>query len=159
LDFLSREPEQGEPWSGVLNRCPDVNNLDPNSPSAGCDRITVSADFFGSPEFQLKGFYVFRFYKLAFNRLPEYLEIIADMSFVAGATPREVFQRKAQLAVNLTQRQEFQTNFGVLSNSDYVAALLNRYQLTQVTTPDPANPNGSSKVTLTSNDLVNKLTS
>src|SRR6185295_11503441 len=32
LDFLSREPEAGEPWSAILNGCPDANNLDPNSP-------------------------------------------------------------------------------------------------------------------------------
>src|SRR5207248_7134803 len=106
---------------GVLNGCSDVNN------NPACDRILVSQSFFGSPEFQLKGFYVFRFYKLAFNRLPEYPEIIADMSFVAGATPEEVFQRKAQLATRFTQRTEFQTTYGSLSNSGYVTALLNRY--------------------------------
>jgi hypothetical protein len=37
-----------------------------NNPA--CDRLTVSAAFFGSPEFQLKGYFVYRFYKLAFNR-------------------------------------------------------------------------------------------
>src|SRR5205823_13464284 len=120
LDFLSREPEAGEPWSNVLNNCSDVNN------NPACDRILVSQSFFGSPEFQLKGFYVFRFYKLAFNRLPEYTEIVSDMSFVAGATADEVYTRKAQLAVNFTQRQESMTNFGTLANSDYVAALLTR---------------------------------
>jgi Tol biopolymer transport system component len=161
LDFLAREPEQEgfNAWLRVLNNCPDVNNIDPNSPAAGCDRILVSQSFFGSPEFQLKGFYVFRFYKLAFNRLPEYPEIVSDMSFVVGATAQEVFQRKAQLVVNFTQRPEFQLSFGPLSNSDYVTALLNRYQLTQITTTDPANPDGTAKVTLTSIDLVGKLNS
>ena len=151
LDFLSREPEQGEPWTNVLNNCSDVNN----NPS--CDRLTVSAAFFGSPEFQLKGFYVFRFYKVAFNRLPQYAEIVTDMSFVAGSTAQEVFNRKAQLAVSFTQRPEFETNFGALANADYVAQLMNRYQLTQVTTPVPAAPDGSQKVTLTSADLISKL--
>jgi hypothetical protein len=159
LDFLSREPEAGEPWSGVLGGCPDVNNLDPNSLSARCDRLTVSAAFFGSPEFQLKGFYVYRFYKLALNRLPEYPEIIEDMSFVAGATPEEVYLRRAQFAANFTRRTDFQTNFGAMSNGDYVALLLSRYLLTQITTPDPANPEGAVKVTFTSADLVDKLNS
>ncbi len=161
LDFLSREPEPDglAAWLRVLNNCLDVNNLDPNSPSAGCDRILVSQSFFGSPEFQLKGFYVFRFYKLAFNRLPEYLEIVADMSFVAGATPQEVFQRKAQLATDFTQRPEFQTVYGGLSNAGYVNTLLSRYSLTQVTTPDPANPDGTQKVTLTSAELISRLNS
>jgi len=159
LDFLSREPEAGgfNAWLGVLNGCPDVNNLDPNSGSAGCDRIVVSQSFFGSPEFQIKGFYAFRFYKLAFNRLPEYLEIVSDMSFVAGATPQEVFDRKAQLAVRVTQRQEFINNFGALSNSAYVNALLSRYQLTQVTTPNPQQPDGTVKATLMAADLTNQL--
>jgi hypothetical protein len=107
----------------------------------------------------LKGSYVFHFYKLAFNRLPEYSESVSDMSFVAGSTAQEVFRRKAQLAQNFTQRQEFQTNFGNLSNSDYVTALLNRYQLQQVTTIEPAQPDGSSKVTLTNAGLVSKLNS
>jgi hypothetical protein len=151
LDFLSREPEQGEPWSNVLNNCSDVNN------NPACDRLTVSAAFFGSPEFQLKGAYVFRFYKLAFNRLPEYGEIVADMSFVAGATAEEVYARKVQLATNFTQRSEFQTAYGGLSNSAYVTALLARYQLGSITTPDPAQPDGATKVTLTSTDLVTRL--
>jgi hypothetical protein len=151
LDFLSREPEAGEPWSAVLNRCPNVNN-DPT-----CDRIIVSQSFFGSPEFQLKGFYVFRFYKLAFNRLPEYSEIVSDMSFVAGATPEEVYARKSQLAQLLTERPEFQTAYGNLTNALYVTALLGRYHLTEVTTPNPAAPDGTQKVTLTSADLTNRL--
>lgn len=153
LDFLSREPDTSgfNAWLGVLNGCSDVNN----NPS--CDRLLVSQSFFQSQEFQLKGFYVFRFYKVAFNRLPAYSEIISDMSFVAGATSTEVFQRKAQLATNFTQRTEFANVYGQSSNAAYVNALLNRYQLTQITTPDPANPDGTQKVILTSVDLVSKL--
>src|SRR5262249_45713381 len=51
LDFLGREPEPGQPWSNVLNPCADQFNIDPGMPSAVCDRITVSGDFFGSPEY------------------------------------------------------------------------------------------------------------
>ncbi|HEX8070528.1 MAG TPA: FG-GAP-like repeat-containing protein [Pyrinomonadaceae bacterium] len=155
LDFLSREPEAGEPWTGVMNRCANVNTGP--EVNTDCDRIAVSGAFFGSPEFQLKGFYVFRFYRLAFNRLPAYPEITADMSFVAGATPQEVFARKAQLATNFTQRQEFQALYGGLSDAAYVNALVGRYQLTQITTPDPQNPDGTTKVTLTSGQLLSQL--
>jgi hypothetical protein len=153
LDFLSREPEANEPWSAVLNGCSDVND------NPACDRLIVSQSFFGSPEFQLKGFYVFRFYRLAFNRLPEYTEFISDMSFVAGDTPEQVYQRKAQLALNFTGRQGFQTSFGGLSHSDFVGALLARYGLTQITTPDPQQPDGTAKVTLSNADLVARLNS
>jgi hypothetical protein len=79
------------------------------------------------------------------------------MSFVAGATEQEVLQRRAQLAVRFTQRAEFITTYGSLSNSAYVNALLARYQLTQVTTPDPQQPDGSVKVTLTAADLTSRL--
>jgi hypothetical protein len=158
LDFLSREPDQNgfNAWLGLLNGCPDAFN-GPGMPS-GCDRIFVSGEgFFRSLEFQLKGFYVFRFYKVAFNRLPEYLEVVSDMSFVAGQTPEEVFARKTQIATLFTERQEFKTLYGGLTNSQYVSTLLGRYNLQQILTPDPAHPDGTAKVTLTSADLVARL--
>jgi len=158
LDFLSREPEQGEPWSAILRGCSNQFNTDPASPAAACDRLIVSQSFFGSPEFQLKGYFVYRFYKLAFNRLPQYAEIIPDMRAVTGATQAEVFQKKASFTNAFVQRSEFSTTYGALSNSAYVTALINRYSLTQITTPDPANPDGTQKVTLTSTDLSNRLT-
>jgi len=157
LDFLSREPEAGgfNAWLGVLNGCADI--FTGPEVSSGCDRILVSQSFFQSPEFQLKGFYVFRFYRLAFNRLPEYSEIDSDMNFVAGATAEEVSARKAQLAASFTQRAEFAAAFGQLMNAGYVAALLGRYGLTQISTPDPLQPDGAAKVTLTAAELTNRL--
>jgi uncharacterized delta-60 repeat protein len=159
LDFLNREPEQGEPWSNVLNNCPDVNNLDPASPSASCDRITVAGSFFGAPEFRLKGLYVLNFYQVAFNgRLPAYAEIILDMRAVTGQTSAEVFQKRAQFAVAFTQRDEFRALYDGLSNAAYVSALLSRYGVTTITSPDPAAPDGNQFVTLTQTELSNQLT-
>ena len=158
LDFLSREPDAGgfNAWVGLLNGCPNPNT-GPSVPSS-CDRIYVSGEgFFRSLEFQLKGGYVFRFYKVAFNRLPEYLEIVSDMSFVAGQTAEEVYARKAQLATLFTQRNEFHAAYGRMNSEQYVDMLLGRYGLTQVTTPNPAQPDGSAKVTLTGTDLKNRL--
>ena len=151
LDFLSREPEAGEPWSAVLNNCSDVNN------NPACDRLTVSAAFFGSPEFQLKGYYVYRFYKVASNRLPTYAEMVVDMRSVTGQTPAEVFQKKAAFAIAFVQRPEFAIQYAGVSNSNYVAILLARYALTDITTFDPANPDGVTKVRLTMSDLINQL--
>jgi uncharacterized delta-60 repeat protein len=155
LDFLSREPEQSQPWTAVLERCANVNM--PPSAITDCDRIAVSGAFFGSPEFRVKGFYVFRFYKVAFNRLPQYGEIVSDMSFVAGQTTEEVYARKAQLATAFTARQEFIDAYSMKKNADYVEALLARYQLTAVSTIDPAAPDGATKVTLTAAELTNRL--
>ncbi|HYX41335.1 MAG TPA: carboxypeptidase regulatory-like domain-containing protein, partial [Pyrinomonadaceae bacterium] len=157
LDFLAREPEQTEPWSNVLNNCADVNNTDPNAPSAGCDRITVSGAFFGSPEFLTKGVYVIVFYRVAFGRLPDYSEFAPDLRSVTGATAAETFAKRAEFANNFVQRQEFVNAYGALSNTAYVAQLLNRYGLTQITTPDPQQPDSTVKVTLTQTDLVNRL--
>ncbi|HEY9401463.1 MAG TPA: Calx-beta domain-containing protein [Pyrinomonadaceae bacterium] len=155
LDFLSREPEPGEPWTAVMNRCVNVNTGP--EVNTDCDRIAVSGAFFGSPEFRLKGFYVFRFYKLAFDRLPQYGEIVSDMSFVAGATEAEVYARKAQLATAFVARPEFLNAYGSKTNAEYVEALLARYKLASVTTPDPAAPDGVTKLTLSGADLTNGL--
>ncbi|HUE82843.1 MAG TPA: hypothetical protein VMM84_12090 [Pyrinomonadaceae bacterium] len=151
LDFLSREPEFGEPWTGVLNNCSDVNN-DPT-----CDRLTVSAAFFGSPEFRLKGFFVYRYYKLAFNRLPAYTEIAPDMAAVTGLTPEDVFARKALYTNKFVQRPEFTNVYEALSNAQYVSMLMGRYDLMQITTPDPAARDGTQMVTLTSAELTSRL--
>lgn len=159
LDFLNREPEPGEPWSNVLNNCPDVNNFDPASPSASCDRIAVAGSFFGSPEFRLKSIYVFNFYQVAFNgRLPAYAEIILDMRAVTGQTSAEVFQKRAQFAVAFTQRAEFRALYDGLSDAAYVSALLSRYGVTTITSPDPSAPDGNQFVTLTQAELSNQLT-
>jgi hypothetical protein len=159
LDFLSREPDTGgfNAWLGVLNNCPNAFT-GPNVASQ-CDRIYVSGEgFFRSAEFQLKGSYAFRFYKVAFGRMPEYTEIVSDMSFVAGQTAEEVYARKAQLALLFTQRPEFQTAYGAMTNGQYVNALFARYQLTRVITPDPATPDVTlPKLILSGADLTNRL--
>ncbi|HSE30179.1 MAG TPA: PQQ-dependent sugar dehydrogenase, partial [Pyrinomonadaceae bacterium] len=151
LDFLSREPEPTEPWSNILNTCPNVNN-DPS-----CDRLFVSGAIFGSPEFQLKGYYNYRFYKLAFNRLPLYEEIVVDMRKVTGTTQQDTFQRRAQFASDFVQRQEFKNLYDALSNTNYVNALMNRYGLGAITTRDPNNPETGAMLTLTTTDLINAL--
>jgi len=47
--------------------------------------------------------------------------------------------------------------YGNKSNEEYVRALLDQYHLTQVTTPDPANPDGQDKISLTAAELTNRL--
>ena len=153
LDFLSREPEPAgfNAWVNLLDNCSDVNN------NPTCDRLTVSAAFFGSQEFQLKGYYVYRFYKMAFNRLPTYSEIVVDMRAVTGQTATEVFQKKGTVTDNFVLRPEFVDLYNQQTNTQYVNTLMGRYSLTQITTPDPVAPDGTNKVTLTTTDLVNRL--
>jgi hypothetical protein len=151
LDFLSREPEAGEPWSNVLANCSDVN-LNP-----ACDRILVSQSFFGSPEFRLKGFFVYNFYSVAFGRRPAYEEIIPDMRSVSGETEQEVYQKRAAFPRNFTARNEFKTLYDSLTDDRFVNTLLDRYGLQQITTADPANPEGGTKLTLSRADLISRL--
>jgi hypothetical protein len=164
LDFLSREPEPGEPWSGVLNGCADPGNVDPNNPSAGCDRITVSGAFFGSPEFRDKGIYIIDFYRVAFNRLPTYTEFSNDLASITGATALEANAKRASFANSFVQRQEFTNIYGGMSNSGSVNALMNgsqgqAYNLADITTYDPINPDGPTKLTLSKSDLMTGLNS
>ena len=157
LDFLSREPEAGEPWTAILRGCPDQFNQDPAGPAALCDRLTVSAAFFQSPEFSLKGFYAFRFYKAALNRLPTYPEITADMGQLSGQTADDVFARRAAFASAFAGRQDFKALFDPMTNAQYVAALLGRYNLQQITTEDPQHPEGPAQVTLAAQQLADML--
>jgi len=155
LDFLSRQPEPGEPWTNVMLRCADI--FTGPSVNTDCDRIAVSRAFFESPEFRIKGAYAFRFYKLAFNRLPQYTEIVTDMSFVAGATEAQVNLRRAQLANAFTARPEFQATYGNLTNAQFVATLLGRYGLSSVTTPDPSTPDSGTRATFSGAFLTSQL--
>ena len=49
-----------------------------------CDRIHVSSSFFRSPEFQGRGYFVYRFYPVAFGRKPDYDEFTPDLAKVSG---------------------------------------------------------------------------
>jgi hypothetical protein len=131
LDFLSREPEGGEPWSAVLDNCPagDIT----------CDRIKVSSAFFGSQEFQLKGLFVFKFYKASLGRLPRYAEIIPDMRGVTGVSTEEVTQKRDAFVAAWVERPEFVTKYPLmLSEAEFVDRLLQTagVTLTGATTRD-----------------------
>jgi Domain of unknown function (DUF4214) len=112
IDFLSRFPEAGgfASWMNYLTteqqRCPS----DPECLHQA--RLTASASFFGSQEFQLKGFYAFRFYKAtlqlpAAQPYPDYNSMVADMRAVTGATADEVNQKRTAFATNWVLRGDF----------------------------------------------------
>jgi len=164
LDFLGREPEPGEPWSAILNGCSDQFNTNPASPAINCDRIFVSGSFFGSPEFKDKGFYIIGMYRVAFNRLPTYVEFSTDLASISGTTAAEVFAKRAAYATSFVGRTEFTNFYGAMTNTQFVNALMagsqgQNYNLTSITTRDPASPDVGAKITLTSADLISRLTS
>ena len=153
LDFLSREPESAgfQAWLGVLDRCSNVNQ------NPDCDRLTVSASFFLSAEFRLKGYFVYRFYTLSYGRRPRYDEIIPDMKSVSGASATEVFAKRTAFAEAWVARQEFKNLYDAKTNAGFVNTLMDRHGLAQITTFVPSDPDGAAKVTLTRAGLVNGL--
>ncbi|MCA1613050.1 MAG: hypothetical protein LC800_02615 [Acidobacteria bacterium] len=159
LDFLSREPEAGEPWTNVLNNCPNVFNTDPTGASAGCDRLLVSSSFFGSGEFELKGRYAFRFYKVAFGRLPEYSEIVRDMRQLTGATGPEVIAKRAAFPGAWVQRADFRATFDVMTDQQFVDTLMGRYGLLTINTFHPSTPEGGTKVLFSRTGMASAITS
>ncbi len=132
LDFLFREPEIDgfNAWLRVLNNCSDVVN------NATCDRIIVSGSFFRSQEFQLKGFYVYRFYTVAYGRLPTYAEITPDLQFISGQTADEVTARREQFAIAFAARSDFQRRYNGLAPAAYVDALIRSEGLTTIASRD-----------------------
>jgi len=124
IDFLGREPDDFgfNSWVNGINNC--------SGDTTQCDRIHVSQLFFQSDEFQSRGYYVYRFYPVAFGRKPFYAEFVPDLASVSGfLTPAELEAAKAQFAVNFAARPAFLSIYNSpntpTGNQQYVDALLN----------------------------------
>jgi len=131
IDFLSRFPEQAgfDSWMSFLNTSAQGQGCQPPTTTAEClhqARLTASSGFFGSQEFNLKGGYVFRFYKGSLARMPTYAEMVADMRSVTGATSAEVDQKRAAFAANWVVRTDFLAAFPrSLSPTQFVTNISN----------------------------------
>ncbi len=119
LDFLNREPDPGgyAGWQAVLNGCAPGNTT--------CDRIHVSSAFFRSPEFQDRGYFVYRFYPVAFGRKPEYVEFIPDLAKVSGfLNDGELEAAKVAFISDFMSRPAFGAKLDGLTDTQYVDTLL-----------------------------------
>ncbi|MBA3711435.1 MAG: tandem-95 repeat protein [Pyrinomonadaceae bacterium] len=132
LDFLSREPDPGgfDGWMAKLNQCPPSEHGNRDS-AQDCTRIDVSSAFFRSLEFGLKGDYVYRFYQVSFEEMPQYAEFIRDMSRIKGATDEELAANRAAFPGEWVTRARFQTKYDALANAAYVDELLRTSGMTQ----------------------------
>ena len=124
IDFLGREPDPlgFDGWTSTINNC--------SGDTTQCDRIHVSQLFFQSDEFQSRGYYVYRFYPVAFGRKPFYAEFVPDLASVSGfLTPAELEAAKAKFAVDFSMRPSFTSIYNSpntpTGNQQYVDALLN----------------------------------
>jgi hypothetical protein len=126
IDFLGREPDSAgfQGWQNILNNCPP-SGRDANGNF--CDRIEVSAGFFRSPEFQDRGYFIYRFYSVALGRTPRYSEFMPDLAKVSGfLSPEQLEANKVAFVNEFMSRQEFRNRYDALTNpSDYVNALVN----------------------------------
>jgi Tol biopolymer transport system component len=120
-DFLNRDPEPAglAAWLAVLNRCNGgFRGSDP-----ACDRITVSASFFLSPEFQSEGYFTIRFYLASLGRLPRFVEFQQDLTRLNALTAAETDANRAGFTDEFVEREEFRMRYDSLSNAAYVDAL------------------------------------
>ncbi len=119
IDFLGREPDPAgfQGWQDTINNCPSGNTT--------CDRIHVSGNFFQSPEFQQRGYFVYRFYPVAFGRKPDYVEFIPDLARVSGfLSDAQLEAAKVAFINDFMSRPAFVTKFNGLNNTEYVDTLL-----------------------------------
>jgi hypothetical protein len=123
LDFLDREPDQGgfEYWTNQINQCHG---------DAAClrqARISVSAAYFMSQEFQDTGSYVYRLYVGALGRQLNYQEFSTDRQQVIGGDNLEA--AKAVFADLFVRRSEFMQKYkGATTAEAYVDALIHNVQ-------------------------------
>lgn len=120
-DFLNRDPEAAglAAWLAVLARCNGgARGTDPS-----CDRITVSASFFLSPEFQSEGYFTIRFYLASLGRLPRFVEFQQDLTRLNAQTAAETDANRAGFTDEFVQREEFMMRYDSLSNAAYVDTL------------------------------------
>jgi hypothetical protein len=118
-DFLNREgdPTGFNAWLALLNNC--------TAGDTSCDRIHVSSAFFQSSEFLGRGYFLYRFYPVAYGRKPNFLEFINDFPKVSGfLSDAQLEARKLVFVAEFMNRPAFMTKFDGLNNTQYVDTLL-----------------------------------
>ena len=124
IDFLNREPEPGgyQGWQDTLKNCsPSGKDANGNF----CDRIEVSSAFFRSEEFQMRGYFLYRFYEASLGRAPKYLEFMADLRRVTGfLNQQQLEDARMEFVKDFMARQEFKDKYDTLvDGAAYVDAL------------------------------------
>jgi VCBS repeat protein/Calx-beta domain-containing protein len=158
IDFLGREPDPGgfAGWTSSINNC--------SGDTTQCDRIHVSQLFFQSAEFQTRGYFVYRFYPVAFGRKPDYAEFVPDLASVSGfLSDPQLEAAKVAFIANFMARPAFVSAYSFpntpTGNQQYVDALLNTAGVTLL--PSPATRqaliNGLNNATLTRAQVLRQI--
>src|ERR1700757_3876034 len=120
IDFLGRFADPGglDFWANQ-----QINN--PCGTDQTCiynRRVAVSAAFFISTEFQLTGYYVYRFYAGTLGRQPTYSEFTTDRLQVVGGPNLEA--SKAAFADAWVQRPAFLALHGQADNTAFINGII-----------------------------------
>ncbi|MEP6921315.1 MAG: PQQ-dependent sugar dehydrogenase [bacterium] len=126
IDFLGREPDPAgfAGWQAIINNCAEGDT--------SCDRVHVSGAFYQSPEFQQRGYFVYRFYSVGFGRKPDYGEFIPDLARVSGfLTDPELEAAKVAFSNDFVARPAFIARYpSTLTPTQYVDGLLSTAAVT-----------------------------
>lgn len=120
IDFLARMPEPAgfQGWMNVMSGCGTTT-------PPPCDRIEVSSAFFRSEEFQVRRYFVYRFYSVSFHRVPLYAEFIPDARRVSGfQNDQQLEASKVAFINDFIARPEFKNKYDALNNTNYVNTLI-----------------------------------
>jgi hypothetical protein len=120
IDFLARMPEPAgfQGWMDIMRNC-GTTVPEP------CDRIEVSSAFYRSEEFQVRRYFVYRFYSVSFKRVPLYAEFIPDARRVSGfQNDQQLEASKVAFVNDFMSRTEFKNKYDSLSNTAYVDTLV-----------------------------------
>ncbi len=155
-DFLNREPEAGglAYWKTQIDGGTQTSDLKPCATTdAAClnsRRVSVSAAFFISAEFQQTGYFVYRVFKASTGRQLTYLEYTKGRSLVLGGTDLAASQNMyAQATVNPA--------YNNLSNADYVDQLFRNAVVTPAKTERDALIDGLTAGTETRATVLQKV--
>ncbi|MBA2732446.1 MAG: hypothetical protein H0U54_06100 [Acidobacteria bacterium] len=140
VDFLNREPDANgfQGWQGILSNCPSSGK---DAQGNYCDSIEVSSAFFRTEEFQMRGYFLYRFYEAALGRSPKYVEFMADLRRVTGfLSGQQLEAEKVDFVKDFMATTEFKQKYdSIVDPAGYVDAfsqtagvtLANRDQLIQ----------------------------
>ena len=142
VDFLNREPDEPglDFWTDNITKCNDPARRPPGQTIEQCldkQRVTTSAAFFLSPEFQYTGGYIYRIYRAALGRAPTFAEFMADMQPISQGIVANnqlqasvINQNRSSYASQFLQRPAFKAIYDNLNNGQDIDRL---FQNTGVT--------------------------
>ncbi|HSE20139.1 MAG TPA: DUF4214 domain-containing protein [Pyrinomonadaceae bacterium] len=122
-DFLNREADDAglDFWKGQISGCADDSDCRERA------RINTSGAFFLSTEFQDTSFLLYRFSKASFNAMPRRNDFLLEAQLISrGVVVNQVGwqqvleNNKREAAERWIKRDDFQAQFGSLSNRDFV---------------------------------------